>query len=80
MYKSKIINYFFGLFLVLLSGSGFAEDALSIADSAVTNILFEYDGSEAFASYTVNDGGFVDIVFASNIPDTRYSEQAEKSP
>jgi hypothetical protein len=78
MNKSKIINYIFGLFLVLFSNSGIAEDAVSRADYAVANILFEYDGSEAFASYTVNDNGFIDIVFANNFPDTLYSEILNK--
>lgn len=71
MDKAKIISYIFGL---LLAGSAFAEDALSRADSAVANILFEYEGSEAFASYTVSDSGFVDIVFANNTPNVLYSE------
>ena len=78
MNKSKVISYFFGLFLVLLSSLNIAEDALSKADSAVANILFEYDGSEAFASYTVNDSGFVDIIFANNMPNTLYSEILNK--
>ena len=49
-------------------------DELSKADLAVANILFDFDGSDQFASYSVNEDGFVDIVFASNMPDKVYSE------
>ena len=44
------------------------------SDTAVANILFDYDGSEEFASYLVKDDGFVDINFASNMPDKLYAE------
>ena len=49
-------------------------DALSKADLAVANILFDFDGSDQFATYRINDEGFVDIVFASNMPDKVYGE------
>lgn len=55
-----------------------AEDKLQLADSAVANILFDYDGSFEFASYKVNSSGFVDITFARNMPDTLYSEILKK--
>ena len=51
-----------------------AADALYGADAAVADILFEYDGSESFASYAVSEDGFVDITFARNIPDELYGE------
>jgi len=51
-----------------------ANDAQYKADSAVADILFEYDGADEFASYSVRESGFVDITFASNIPDELYSE------
>ena len=50
------------------------DSAQDIADSAVANILFDYDGSSEFASYTVNDSGFVDIIFARDMPDKLYGE------
>lgn len=50
-----------------------AGDKLSIANAAVANILFEYDGDE-FVTYTVADNGFVEMSFASNTPETLYSE------
>jgi len=78
MNKSKIISYLSGLLLVFLSAPVFSEDALSKADAAVANILFEYDGSEEFASYVVSDSGFVDIIFANNIPNKLYSEILNK--
>jgi hypothetical protein len=64
---------------VLLLGFGLvmpvsASDAQFQADSAVADILFEYDGAETFATYAVAEDGFVDITFASNIPDELYSE------
>lgn len=59
---------------IVFSISVQASDAQFAADSAVADILFEYDGSEEFASYVVSGDGFVDISFASNIPDELYSE------
>lgn len=43
------------------------------ASAAVANILFDFDGAEQFATYSVNDDGFVDITFARNMPDRIYS-------
>ena len=60
--------------VVLFGFAGLASaDALSKADAAVANILFDFDGSDQFATYRVNEDGFVDIVFASNMPDRIYS-------
>ena len=58
---------------LLFSVSGFADE-LTKADEAVANILFEYDGSEEFASYKANEDGSVDLVFARNTPDDLYEE------
>ena len=58
---------------LFVSFSSLAQaDALSKADLAVANILFDFDGSDQFASYRVNDDGFVNIVFARNMPDKIY--------
>lgn len=62
------------LALLLFTSPAAAEDAQFKADSAVADILFEYDGSDEFASYAVRESGFVDITFASNIPDELYGE------
>lgn len=45
------------------------------AHIAVSNILFEYEepGYE-FASFRVDERGFVDILFAENMPDKLYGE------
>jgi len=45
------------------------------APLAVSNILFDYEqpGFE-FASFRVDDRGFVDILFAENMPDALYGE------
>jgi hypothetical protein len=61
------------------SVTGYAEmDAQSKADEAVAVTLFEYEGSDEFASYRVNEDGFVDIVFARNMPDKLYAELLTK--
>jgi hypothetical protein len=49
-------------------------DELTQADAAVANILFEYDGSEEYATYKANDDGSVDLIFASNTPDKIYED------
>ena len=49
-------------------------DELDNADAAVTGILFDYEGSEEFATYIIKDDGFVDITFARNMPDKLYGE------
>jgi hypothetical protein len=59
------------LFTVPLAHS---ESVASRADLAVAEILFEYDGSEEYATYRVADDGFVDVTFAVNTPDPLYSE------
>lgn len=72
MKRLTLISVFvFTLFLALPSA---ANDAQFKADSAVADILFEYDGSDQFASYAVRESGFVDITFATDIPDELYSE------
>lgn len=48
--------------------------AQNAADDAVTTILFDYDGSNQFASYRINEDGFVDILFARDMPETLYGE------
>jgi len=68
-YTCKIILL---IFLLLFATSQVHADALSKADLAVANILFDFDGSDQFASYRINDDGFVDIVFARNMPDSIY--------
>lgn len=65
---------FLVIFLSMFFTSLLQADALSKADLAVANILFDFDGSDQFASYRVNDDGFVDIIFARNMPDKVYSE------
>jgi len=49
-------------------------DELLKADSATANILFDYDGSEEYASYKANEDGSVDLIFASNTPDKLYED------
>ena len=60
--------------VALLAQPAMASDVQFRADSAVADILFEYDGSETYAAYAVGEDGFVDITFARNIPDELYSE------
>ena len=65
------------IFSVTLLASSFScaeEDRQAKADLAVANILFEYDYGSEFASYRVDDNGFVDILMARNTPDEIYAE------
>ena len=63
-----------GLLIFLLTSLPVHSDSLaSKADLAVAEILFDYDGSEEYASYRVADDGFVDVTFAVNMPDDLYS-------
>jgi len=64
---------FISLCLIVVSFSVHA-DKLDQADAAVAEILFEYDGSQEFASYRVSESGDVDILFAVNMPDDLYAE------
>jgi hypothetical protein len=50
------------------------EDKQSRADAAVANILFDYDFGSEFATYRINEDGFVDIIMASNTPSDIYVE------
>ena len=49
-------------------------DELDKADAAVANVLFEYDGSEEYATYRANEDGSVDLIFAKNTPDDLYED------
>jgi hypothetical protein len=62
------------LLCFLLSTSVLHADELAQADAAVANILFEYDGSEEYATYKTNDDGSVDLMFASNTPEKLYED------
>lgn len=52
-----------------------AGERLDKADTAVANVLFEYEepGYE-FASWRVNERGEVNILFARNMPEELYGE------
>ena len=80
--KSTVINFQICIVLVLafvLTSYCFAdENPMDKADSAVANILFDYDYSEEYTSYMVNDDGFVDVTFAENIPNKLYSDILNK--
>jgi len=58
-----------------LAGTGIAlaKDIPSKANSAVTDIVFEYDAND-FSTYAVRESGFVDVTFARNTPDALYGE------
>ena len=67
------------LFYCLMSVSlTVIANELEQADAAVANILFEYDGSEEYATYKANDDGSVDLVFSSNTPDKIYEDILNK--
>jgi len=69
----------FVLLSVGIAGSApaVADDTQSQAGTAVSGILFDYDGDK-FATYVVKDNGYVDITFASNTPDPLYGEILNK--
>lgn len=69
----KIIRHLFFALLLCFSLSLHADE-LDKADSAVANVLFEYDGSEEYASYKANEDGSVDLIFARNTPDNLYED------
>jgi len=69
----KIIQLLFFALLLNLSLPLHADE-LGKADSAVANLLFEYDGSEEYATYKANEDGSVDLIFASNTPDDLYED------
>lgn len=62
------------MMLALVATAYGADNARVKAESAVANILFDYDGAQEFASYVVRDDGFVDMTLARNIPDDLYSK------
>ncbi len=74
--KKNIVHY--AALTVLLNLACIASvqsaDAFLQADEAVADILFDYDFGASFATYSVNDSGFVSISFARNMPDALYSE------
>lgn len=79
--KRLLVTTLLACFLGICSLSH--ADEATQADAAVANILFEYDGSEEYASYKANDDGSVDLIFSSNTPDKLYEEilnQLQKHP
>ena len=72
----KQIKLLIVIFLTVLhTQNAYSEqDAQSKADAAVANILFDYDYGNEFASYRVNEDGFVDILMARNTPDPVYGQ------
>ena len=51
-----------------------ANSALDRADAAVADVLFGYEDSFEYATYSVKESGHVSITFANNIPDQLYGE------
>jgi len=71
----KIAGFILLACCMLVTATGYAEDnKQSKADAAVANILFDYDFGSEFATYRVNEDGFVDIIMAKNTPAKVYSE------
>lgn len=74
--RARLICGVTALVLVFAVSGGrlaIADDVLTKATTAVTDIIFNYEADE-FSSYNVQEDGFVDINFASNTPDKLYSE------
>jgi hypothetical protein len=60
------------IFFMLAFSSAVLADELDRADAAVATVLFEFEGSEEYASYRANEDGSVDLIFARNTPDALY--------
>jgi len=69
-----LIMFVISLSVFVAAVPAHADNRQFEAESAVSEILFDYDGAETYATYVVADDGFVEITFASNIPDELYSE------
>ena len=54
------------------------QSAYDKAHYAVTSVLFDYDNSDQYASFTVSGSGYVDITFASDIPEYLYDQIVNK--
>ncbi len=53
------------------------QDAAVRAENAVTAILFEAEADE-FTAYQIDRRGFVELTFASNVPDGIYADIVQK--
>ena len=58
---------------LILTEPVLADDTRDKASTAVTSILFDYEVND-YVTYSINDDGFVDIIFPSNTPDKVYGE------
>jgi len=58
---------------LVLSSISCADD-LTKAESAVSNVLFDFDGSFEYSSYVVKEDGHVELIFAENMPDQLYED------
>lgn len=75
MPKNYKVVLFTTLLLMLPVSVLQANDISDKADLAVANILFDFSqGDEEFASYRVDDNGYLYITFADNTPDKLYGE------
>lgn len=74
MIRALVFYWFLFISLFSLNLQAAEQDPQGVADLAVSNILFDYDGSSEFASYKVSDSGFVDIIFARDMPEKLYGE------
>lgn len=76
--KAKFSHWILGTGLALcMCAMSFAamaqeQDAAVRAENAVTAILFEADADE-FTAYQIDRRGFVELTFASNVPDSIYA-------
>jgi len=63
--------------LLLPTHAVLAESKNDKAYNAVTNVLFDYDGSFQYTTFKVRRG-HVDVIFAENTPDTLFVEIVAK--
>ena len=74
MFKPYVLITILSVALLTSPLSRSEQDRQAKADLAVANILFEYDFGSEFASYRVDENGFVDMLMARNTPDEIYAE------
>ena len=74
MNRIKLFSALIFISITFSATSWAEEDKQSKADIAVANILFDYEYGSEFASYRVDENGFVDLIMATNTPDNVFSE------
>jgi hypothetical protein len=68
------LSIFFLIIFTGITSIANADDVRQKSELATAEILFDYDNSFEYTSFKVDHRGWVDILFAQNIPDDLYEE------